>query len=257
MLDERKNDSVMPADAIDTRPTRHIQRKNAMHSKVPATAQISSREYGAFLFDMDGTLLNSIAVVERVWREWAVDNGIEPEAFLQRIHGMRASEVVRREAVPGLDIQEQADMLLQKEMDDVDGILQIPQAAAFLEKLPAGKWAIVTSAARALAELRLAAAGLTPPPVMICAEDVVNGKPDPEGYRKAAAKLGVAPEDCVVFEDAPAGILAGESMGATVVVINATHSHPIETPHLSIGGYGELDVTIGDDDGLKLTSNKG
>ncbi len=95
-----------------------------MHSKVPATAQISSREYGAFLFDMDGTLLNSIAVVERVWREWAVDNGIEPEAFLQRIHGMRASEVVRREAVPGLDIQEQADMLLQKEMDDVDGILQ-------------------------------------------------------------------------------------------------------------------------------------
>jgi sugar-phosphatase len=257
LLDERKNDSVMPADAIDTRPTRHIQRKNAMHSKVPATAQISSREYGAFLFDMDGTLLNSIAVVERVWREWAVDNGIEPEAFLQRIHGMRASEVVRREAVPGLDIQEQADMLLQKEMDDVDGILQIPQAAAFLGKLPAGKWAIVTSAARALAELRLAAAGLTPPPVMICAEDVVNGKPDPEGYRKAAAKLGVAPEDCVVFEDAPAGILAGESMGATVVVINATHSHPIETPHLSIGGYGELDVTIGDGGGLKLTSNKG
>lgn len=134
-----------------------------MHSKVPPASQIFSREYAAFLFDMDGTLLNSIAVVERVWREWAVENGIEPDAFLQRIHGMRASEVVRREAIPGLDIQEQADMLLQKEMEDVEGILQIPQAAAFLEKLPAGKWAIVTSAARALAELRLAAAGLTPP----------------------------------------------------------------------------------------------
>jgi sugar-phosphatase len=228
-----------------------------MHSKVPPTAQIFSREYGAFLFDMDGTLLNSIAVVERVWREWAVENGIEPDAFLQRIHGMRALEVVRREAVPGLNVEEQADMLLRKEIDDVEGIVQIPQAAAFLAQLPAGKWAIVTSAARALAELRLAAAGLTPPPVMICAEDVVNGKPDPEGYKKAAAKLGVAPEDCVVFEDAPAGIQAGERMGATVVVINATHSHPIETPHLSIGGYGELNVIIGDDGGLKLTGNKG
>ncbi|UXS33593.1 HAD family hydrolase [Agrobacterium tumefaciens] len=228
-----------------------------MHSKVPPASQMFSREYDAFLFDMDGTLLNSIAVVERVWREWAVDNGIEPNAFLQRIHGMRASEVVRREAIPGLDIQEQADMLLQKEMEDVEGILQIPQAAAFLEKLPAGKWAIVTSAARALAELRLAAAGLTPPPVMICAEDVVNGKPDPEGYRKAAEKLGVAPENCVVFEDAPAGIQAGENMGATVVVINATHSHPIETPHHSIGGYGELDVVIGENGALRLAGNRG
>lgn len=228
-----------------------------MHSKVPPASHMFSREYDAFLFDMDGTLLNSIAVVERVWREWAVDNGIEPNAFLQRIHGMRASEVVRREAIPGLDIQEQADMLLQKEMEDVEGILQIPQAASFLEKLPAGKWAIVTSAARALAELRLAAAGLTPPPVMICAEDVVNGKPDPEGYRKAAEKLGVAPENCVVFEDAPAGIQAGESMGATVVVINATHSHPIETPHLSIGGYGELEVVIGENGALRLAGNRG
>ncbi|MNX72789.1 Phosphorylated carbohydrates phosphatase [compost metagenome] len=109
---------------------------------------------------------------------------------------------------------------------------------------------------RELAERRLAAAGITPPPVMICADDVVNGKPDPEGYRKAAERLGVAPESCVVFEDAPAGIQAGERMGAAVVVINVTHSHPIETPHLSIGGYGELDVIIGDDGGLKLAGSK-
>lgn len=223
-----------------------------MHSKVPPAEVTFSREYSAFLFDMDGTLVNSIAVVERVWREWAVDNGIEPEAFLQRIHGMRALEVVQREAVPGLDVDEQADMLLQREMDDVNGIVQIPGAAAFLGKLPAGKWAIVTSAARALAERRLAAAGLTPPDVMICAEDVVNGKPDPEGYRKAAEKLGVSPESCVVFEDAPAGIQAGECMGATVVVINATHSHPLDTAHLSIGGYGELDLATGITGTLRL-----
>ena len=131
-----------------------------MHSKVPQQNRIFSQDFGAFLFDMDGTLVNSIAVVERVWREWAVANGIEPDAFLQRIHGMRASEVIRREAVPGLDIDAEADMILRAEMDDVDGIIQIPGAAEFLATLPASKWAIVTSAVRELAERRLAAAVL-------------------------------------------------------------------------------------------------
>jgi sugar-phosphatase len=211
-----------------------------------------SEAHAAFLFDMDGTLLNSIAVVERVWREWAVDNGIEPNAFLQRIHGLRAIEVVRREAVPGLDVVEQAAILLQREMDDVDGIIKIPGIAAFLSKIPDGKWAIVTSAPRPLAMLRLAAAGIVPPPIMICGEDVENGKPDPEGYLKAAKLLGVDPTQCVVFEDAPAGINAGERMGANVVVISATHSHPIVTDHLSIDSYDELDITVTDTGALRL-----
>lgn len=211
-----------------------------------------SEAHAAFLFDMDGTLLNSIAVVERVWREWAVDNGIEPEAFLQRIHGLRAIEVVRREAVPGLDSVEQAALLLQREMDDVDGIIKIPGIANFLSNIPEGRWAIVTSAPRPLAVLRLAAAGIVPPPIMICGEDVENGKPDPEGYLKAAGLLGVEPTQCVVFEDAPAGICAAERMGANVVVISTTHSHPIETNHIAINSYDELDITVTDSGLLRL-----
>lgn len=211
-----------------------------------------SEAHAAFLFDMDGTLLNSIAVVERVWWEWAVDNGIEPEAFLQRIHGLRAIEVVRREAVPGLDSVEQAAILLQREMDDVDGIIKIPGIADFLSKIPDGRWAIVTSAPRPLAVLRLAAAGIIPPEIMICGEDVENGKPDPEGYLKAASLLGVEPKQCVVFEDAPAGISAAERMGANVVVISTTHSHPIETPHIAIDSYDELDISVTDNGLLRL-----
>ncbi len=173
---------------------------------------------------MDGTLVNSIAVVERVWREWAIANGIEPNAFLQRIHGMRASEVIRREAVPGLDVDAEADMILRAEMDDVNGIIQIPGAADFLATLPADKWAIVTSAVRALPS-----DGLLRPASLLGRHDLRRRRgqrqPDPEGYRKAADRLGVTPEMCVVFEDAPAGIEAGERMGAAVVVINVTHSH--------------------------------
>lgn len=223
-----------------------------MTNEMRSLSSSLSEAHAAFLFDMDGTLLNSIAVVERVWREWAVDNGIEPNAFLQRIHGLRAIEVVRREAVPGLDVVEQAAILLQREMDDVDGIIKIPGIAAFLSKIPDGKWAIVTSAPRPLAVLRLAAAGIVPPPIMICGEDVENGKPDPEGYLKAAKLLGVDPTQCVVFEDAPAGINAGERMGANVVVISATHSHPIVTDHLSIDSYDELDITVTDTGALRL-----
>jgi len=222
--------------------------KNEMRS-LPSSL---SEAHAAFLFDMDGTLLNSIAVVERVWREWAVDNGIEPTAFLQRIHGLRAIEVVRREAVPGLDVVEQAAILLQREIDDVDGIIKIPGIASFLSKIPEGRWAIVTSAPRPLAILRLAAAGIVPPEIMICGEDVENGKPDPEGYLKAAKLLGVDPTQCVVFEDAPAGINAGERMGANVVVISATHSHPIETDHLAIDSYDELDITVTETGALRL-----
>ena len=143
-------------------------------------------------------------------------------------------------------------------LDDLRAGKRDRWADAYRYLLPDGSTRIgqVRAVAEHRRERRLAAAGITPPAVMICADDVVNGKPDPEGYRKAADRLGVAPEMCVVFEDAPAGIEAGERMGAAVVVINVTHPHPMETSHLSISGYGEVSAVIGENRNLRLTSNK-
>jgi sugar-phosphatase len=211
-----------------------------------------AKNHDAFLFDMDGTLLNSITVVERVWSRWAVGHGIEPTAFLKTIHGMRAIDVVVRESIPGVDPIVEAERLKQEEMEDVDGIISIPGAIPFLASIPEDRWAIVTSAPRDLAVLRMAAAGIPCPTVMICAEDIPKGKPDPAGYKLAAEKLGFTPENCVVFEDAPAGILAGERTGADVVVIHATHSEPHVTDHLSIGSYDELVLTQAGAGALKL-----
>jgi sugar-phosphatase len=212
-----------------------------------------SKDHSAFLFDMDGTLLNSITVVERVWSRWAVSYGIEPEAFLKTIHGMRALDVVTRAALPGVDPVSEAERLKDEEMEDVDGIIAIPGAIAFLASLPENRWAIVTSAPRELALLRMAAAGIPQPEIMVCAEDVVNGKPDPSGYRLAAEKLGFAVESCVVFEDAPAGIQAGERAGASVVMINATHSEPHDTQHLAIGNYEALKITPSPEGDLRIS----
>lgn len=205
---------------------------------------VLDRTYDAFLFDMDGTLINSIAVVERVWREWAVAHGLDVEDFMRRLHGVRAIDVIRRENLPGVDAEEQAEIILQQELDDVDGIMEIAGAVDFLRLLPADRWAIVTSAPRALAVKRMAAAGIPTPDVLICGEDVVNGKPDPEGYDKAARMLGFSPENCVVFEDAPAGILAGQTLRAGVVVVTETHEMPLAGDEFSTRDYRGITVAV-------------
>jgi mannitol-1-/sugar-/sorbitol-6-phosphatase len=205
---------------------------------------VLTRAYDAFLFDMDGTLVNSIAVVERVWRDWAVAHGLDVEDFMRRLHGVRAIDVIRRENLPGLDAEEQAAIILQQELDDVDGIVEIGGAVEFLRQLPDDRWAIVTSAPRALAVKRMAAAGIPTPDVLICGEDVANGKPDPEGYDKAARLLGFAPENCVVFEDAPAGVEAARTLRAGVVVITETHETPLAIDEFSTPDYRALTVAV-------------
>lgn len=201
------------------------------------------REFAAFLFDMDGTVLTSIVAAERVWGGWARKHGLDVEAVLKQIHGRRAIETVRSFNIPEVDEAAEVLALMEGEIADVEGIDAIEGAVAFLSALPADRWAVVTSAPRELAKVRLMAAGLPLPAVLVTAEDVERGKPAPDCFLLAAQRLGHPIEACLVFEDAPAGIAAAEAAGASIVVITATHSHPLETPHPGVSSYGPLKVT--------------
>jgi len=213
---------------------------------------VFNRAFGAFLFDMDGTVLNSIAAAERIWAAWAVRHGVDVETFLRSIHGVRAIDTITRLNLPGVDAEAQAAFITEAEIEDVEGIVEIAGAAAFLKSLPANQWAMVTSAPRDLALRRMAAAGIPEPTVMITAEDVTAGKPDPAGYTLAAKRLGLEPADCLIFEDATVGIQAAEAAGAPLMIITSTHQHPIETPHATIASYREVALRIDSDGQLRL-----
>nr|WP_314121777.1 HAD-IA family hydrolase [uncultured Brevundimonas sp.] len=210
-----------------------------------------SRPYAAFLFDMDGTLITSTAAAERVWTRWAERHGLDVAAFVPTIHGVRAIDTIRRQNLTGIDLDAEVAWVERGEIEDVDGVAPLPGAIDFVGRLPSDRWAVVTSASIPLARARLEAAGVTPPAVLITAEDVERGKPDPAGYHLAAERLGFAVEDCLVFEDAEAGIAAGEAAGADVVVVTAAWTHPLETDHPKLADYGHTDLTV-DPDGLSL-----
>lgn len=179
----------------------------------------------ALLFDMDGTLVDSTAVVERTWGRFARRHQLELADILVQSHGRRTGETVQYFAPPGVDIKQEIARVVAEEVADVEGIVAVPGAAALLASLPRQAWAVVTSANRELAERRMSAAGLPLPEVMIAAEDVRQGKPAPEGYLAAAQRLGVAPADCLVLEDAPAGLQAARVAGMRVLAI-ASHLDP-------------------------------
>lgn len=204
----------------------------------------AGRSFGAFLFDMDGTILSSIAAAERVWAAWAARHRLDVASFLPTIHGVRAVETIRRQNIPGIDLEAEVAALTQAEIDDVDGIEGISGAADFLAALPSDRWAIVTSAPRALATRRLHAAGLPMPPMMVAGDDVAVGKPAPDCFLLAARRLGQAPADCLVFEDAPAGIQAAEAAGSPVLVVTATHAHAGASSHPTIGSYDDLTLRL-------------
>jgi sugar-phosphatase len=216
--------------------------------------RVLDKTYDAFLFDMDGTVLNSIAVVERVWSEWALRHGFEPEVLLKTIHGVRASDAIRQLGLPGVDPVAEAKQLLKEEMEDFGGIVEIPGSIRFLNALPGDRWGIVTSAPIELARRRMAAAGIPMPKMIVSGEEVSSGKPSPECYLLGASRLGVDPACCLVFEDAVAGILAGEGAGADVTVITETHATPFETPHLTIANYAAWQPRVTADDKLALSA---
>jgi len=173
----------------------------------------------AVLFDMDGTLVDSDAAVERAWRTWATEYGVEPAAVLAVAHGAPAERTVGlvRPDLTVADAAEAAARQLELQYDDLSDVVPTPGALGLLAalRLP---WAVVTSADVRLAKARLGAACIVAP-LLVTVEDVRVGKPDPEGYRRAAELLGVAPEKCLVVEDAAVGVAAGRAAGAQVAAL--------------------------------------
>lgn len=201
---------------------------------------------------MDGTLLDSSGATLRCWGAWADRHGLDKATFLPTIHGVKGSDTISRLAIPGLDPAAEAASILVAEMDDLDGIVAISGVVEFLNSLPANGWAIVTSAPAELAKRRLAAAGVMMPQVIVTGEDVAVGKPHPQCFLLGAERLGVNIEDCIVFEDAHAGIKAGESAGASLMVITATHQHPMETGHATTHSYEGLRAVIDEDGWISI-----
>jgi sugar-phosphatase len=176
----------------------------------------------AVLFDLDGVLVDSTASIERTWRIWAGRHGLDAARIVEFAHGRRSEETLRAFA-SHLDADAEARELERIELDDAANVLKVEGASDLLAALPAESLAIVTSGTRAIATARMRHTGLPVPRVVVSADDVKNGKPDPECYLKAAELLGVAPESCVVVEDAPPGVRAARSAGMAVVAVATTH----------------------------------
>lgn len=177
----------------------------------------------ALLFDLDGVLIDSTPAVARVWHSWAVEHGFDPEEVVAHAHG-RPSLATVREYLPHADHAAENREVERREIADLEGVVPLPGALDLLASLPEDRWTIVTSCTRRLAEVRIKAAGLPLPACMVTSTDIVNGKPHPEPYLKGAALLGFSAAQCLVVEDAPAGIRAGKSAGSRVIAFKTTAS---------------------------------
>jgi len=206
------------------------------------------------LFDLDGVLVDSRACIEHVWRAWAAARGRDYRDFLRVAHGRRTSETVRLVA-PELDAAAESAVLDAMESVEARGLVAFPGVQALLAAIPAGRWAVVTSGSLPVATLRLGTAGITPPAVFITAGDVRKGKPDPEGYLAAAARLSLRPSDCVVVEDSPTGVAAGKAAQMRVVAVATTYPRDalaaadVQLPAISAirvraGSAGEMEMTF-------------
>ncbi|MGA5842892.1 HAD family hydrolase [Streptomyces pseudogriseolus] len=199
----------------------------------------------ALLFDNDGTLVSSLESVNRCWTRWAVEYGLTAEDFARvELHGRPAAEIAA-DLLPAHVVPQAVARIEDLEVEDVagGGVRLLAGTEEFLAGLPAERWAVVTSATRRLAEARLAAVGILPK-TLIAADDITRGKPDPEPYLLAARTLGVDPADCVVFEDAPAGLQAGRAAGMTTVALATTHRAEELTADLVVKDLSALSALV-------------
>ncbi|HTM90246.1 MAG TPA: HAD family hydrolase [Terriglobales bacterium] len=209
----------------------------------------------AILFDLDGVLVDSTASVGRFWALWAAEHNVSPEEAVRVAHGRRTLETIRLLA-PHLDAEAETVRLERREADDTDGVGRVHGALELLSTLPAQRWAVVTSGTRYLATRRLATNGLPAPAVFVTADEVTLGKPHPEPYLKGAELLGLSPLDCLVFEDAPAGIEAARAARMTAIGVATTYpaaeltlAHAVvrdlSQVRTRLDGDGRLEVMLG------------
>ncbi|KAF9923875.1 hypothetical protein FBU30_006085 [Linnemannia zychae] len=217
------------------------------------------------LFDMDGTLIDTTVVVERQWKNWCDAHNVDFNRLISVSHGRPTSEIIR-EFAPADKLEQclTPESLAKFELsisDDVDGVVLIPGARELLARLPQGTWAVVTSAGNEMAKARFHQTGLTTPPIMVTATHITHGKPHPEGYLKAAKKLGLDPKDCVVFEDTVAGIRAGKAADVMAVIgmdTGTTLRDRLAKEGASpiIHSFNELEITILDDGTIEINRER-
>jgi sugar-phosphatase len=207
----------------------------------------------AILFDLDGVLVDSTGSVDRQWRIWARERNIDEEKVMAIAHGVRAFEVVRSVA-PHLDAEAEVRSLESREASDHDGVQLMPGAVDLIGSIPQGRWAVVTSGSRLVATARLQF-GIPLPKAMVTADDVIHGKPHPEPYLKGAEVLGLNPAECVVIEDAPAGIRAAHAAGMKVIGLASTYPpsalneadavvQKLAQIHVATNAAGKLTLTL-------------
>jgi mannitol-1-/sugar-/sorbitol-6-phosphatase len=198
----------------------------------------------AILFDLDGVLVDSTGSVDKHWRIWARERGIDEEKVIAIAHGVRAIEVIRTIA-PHLDAEAELRKLEKEETDDHHKLAAMPGAIDLVRSLPENRWAVVTSGSLSIAPDRLRMVGVPVPKVLITADDVINGKPHPEPYLKGAQALGVEANQCLVIEDAPAGIRSAHAGGMKVIGFASTYkAEQLTEADAVVKSFNELSVTI-------------
>jgi mannitol-1-/sugar-/sorbitol-6-phosphatase len=200
--------------------------------------------------------VDSTPAVARVWSKWAIAHGFDPEETVRKAHGRPSLSTVKELLPNSPDPVAENEPILRGELEDTEGVVPLPGVCQLLDSIPDGRWALVTSCSKPLAHVRLKAAGIPVPQKMITSDDVRWGKPDPEPYLKGAALLGFPPSECLIFEDAPAGIRAGKAAGARVIALPTTEPENVlkaAGADWILPGYSHLSfASVNGSSGLKL-----